>query len=317
MSWFANALARTYGRRAFVNAWGEGLVDRSLTTLWYPVSWDEVTDDELVFLLPSLSRWRPQRGGIDGCERSGPTPYLTRTLSARARSAARLIASRSNRRGSAAAREILDCLNCYLTSLTACQLSVLENDFVRLHSASGRTQKGDSSGSLTAELTALAYLDRMLSDALGGAPSQRQVSPVVDWPLSLADAVAASVNARLNAAYVYPEFACAHELLSLSAVLGHLAQGRAICLPPSLAGALVDVLTSKSKDDASAAALRTFANMAGGADYLTTIARSISATDSARRIFPYHSARAQEPEAWNARLVQRIAIEEFRSTSRV
>jgi len=277
-----------------------------------------VADDELVFLLPSLSRWRPQREGIDGREPSGPIDYLTRTLRAQARSAAQLIVSNSNHRGSAAAREVLDHLHRYLTSLTACQLSALENDFARLQSTSGHAHEGNSSGSLTAELAALAYLDRMLSDALGGGPNRHKpISPVMGWPLSLADAVVASASARLNAAYVYPEFACAHELLSLSAVLGHLIQGRAIWFPPSLAGALVDVLTSASKDDASVAALRTIANMAGGAGYLLTIARSVSASDTARRISPHQSARAQETETWNARLAQRIAMHEFRPTARV
>ena len=39
--------------------WGDGLLDLSLSTLWYSADWDSVSDDELVFLLPSLSRLAP------------------------------------------------------------------------------------------------------------------------------------------------------------------------------------------------------------------------------------------------------------------
>lgn len=45
--------------------WGEGLVDQSLSTLFYRASWEDADRDELVFLLPSLrhgSRLHQPRG---------------------------------------------------------------------------------------------------------------------------------------------------------------------------------------------------------------------------------------------------------------
>jgi hypothetical protein len=34
--------------------WGDGFLDLSLSTFWYPRSWVDVSDDELVLFLPSL-----------------------------------------------------------------------------------------------------------------------------------------------------------------------------------------------------------------------------------------------------------------------
>ena len=84
--------------------WGDGLVDVSLSDLWYAADWNSVSDDELAFLLPSLNGWRAFAGGAVAARDSGPIPYLTRTLQARVVAGASLIA----RHGHHSVAEALD-----------------------------------------------------------------------------------------------------------------------------------------------------------------------------------------------------------------
>ncbi|MFA5902062.1 MAG: hypothetical protein WC829_23455, partial [Hyphomicrobium sp.] len=68
---YANALTgRARRKSALGNAWGANLLDQSLATAWYPAKWDDVGDDELVFLIPSLCHWQ-DGGTADGAARHG------------------------------------------------------------------------------------------------------------------------------------------------------------------------------------------------------------------------------------------------------
>lgn len=284
------------------DVWGSELINQSLATAWYPALWDSVTDDELVFLLPSLCNW--PRGDHTESARRGPVDYLTRTLTAHSAAVARLIA----RSTGLTEPEIGDRLvgSGLLSSIEARPRSST------LHAsrtpAPGRDE-GRLPDWLTAELVALAYTNRMLSDALGStAPEGAARAPLIDWPLTLADVVVASISSRLNGAYVYPEHGYAHELLALAALLGHLVQGRTVYLPPSIAATLLDVLRVKpSANDQTAAVLRAYIAWAGGANRLMLRARIINATGVARRIAPRAAVvpRAMRA-AWNTRLLQRL-----------
>jgi hypothetical protein len=285
--------------------WGAGLVDQSLATAWYPADWDSVADDELVFLLPSLCNCPPARHDKHEPSLRGPIDYLTRTLVARAHAAASLIARRSGRTDPAASGEIADRL------VASGLLTSIEPP--RSRSTDGQEPASHSRAFLPDwlinELVALAYADRMLNDALGKTQTQSPArAPMVDWPLTLADVVVASISARLNGAYVYPEHGYAHELLALAALLGHLVEGRTAYLPPSIAGTLLDILRAKpSAADQTTAVLRTYIEWAGGANRLMLWARIINATGVARRIAPRAALvpRAMRA-AWNARLLQRL-----------
>jgi hypothetical protein len=307
MLWHANVLSEDSRRPpAADDVWGAGLVDQSLATAWYPADWDGVTDDELVFLLPSLCNWRTGRD--TGSARRGPIDYLTRTLTARADAVTRAIARRSGLTEPAAVAEIGDRLvaSGLLSSIEAHQRPSTMRD-VR-DPAPGRDQDRLPDW-LIAELVALAYTNRMLRDALGdAAPQGAAQAPLIDWPLTLADVVVASISARLNGAYVYPEHGYAHELLALAALLGHLVEGRTAYLPPSIAGTLLDILRAKpSVDDETTAVLRTYIEWAGGANRLLLWARIVNATGVARRIAPRAALvpRAMRA-AWNPRLLQRL-----------
>ena len=306
MLWHPNALTEGSGRtQAADDVWGVELVDQSLATAWYPADWDSVTDDELVFLLPSLCN-RPPARHEDGPALRGPIDYLTRTLAARAQAAANLIARRSGRTDPAAAGEIAD-------RLVASGLLTSIEPPIRSRSTDGQEPACRSQAVLPDwlinELVALAYADRMLNDALGKTQTQSAArAPMVDWPLSLSDVITASISARLNGAYVYPQHGYAHELLALAAFLGHLVQGRTAYLPPSIAGTLVDVLSAKpSADDQTVAVLRTYIEWAVGAHRLMLWARIINATGVPRRIAPRAGRLPRAMRAaWNARLLQRL-----------
>lgn len=307
MLWHANISSEDAAHTLVADdVWGAELINQSLATAWYPANWDSVTDDELVFLLPSLCNW--PRGRHTEPARRGPSDYLTRTLTARADAVARLIARRSGLTGPAATAEIGDRLvaSGLLSSIEAHPRSSTLRD--SRAPAAGRDQ-GRLPDWLIAELVALAYTNRMLSDALGSAASQGAVhAPLIDWPLTLADVVVASISARLNGAYVYPEHGYAHELLTLAALLGHLVEGRTVYLPPSIAGTLLDILRAKpSADDQTVAVLRAYMEWAGGANRLMLWARIVNATGVARRIAPREALAPRTVRAaWNARLLQRL-----------
>ncbi len=302
-----------------IGAWGEGFVDRSLATLWYPGNWDEVGDDELVFLLPALSTWRPGRSaGIPG--RNGPLRYLARTLGARALATAALISAHTQRTQASSPAQALSLLvtSGIVTALSCEELAAAEPGANRAPHLPARKTRGALAAAeplpdwLLLEFTALAHLDRLLLDARGvrhdGAPA-----PLVDWPLALADAVLVTINARFNAAYVHPQFAHAQELLTAAALLGHMAGGRAAYLTPGIAQSLADLLSGRevaaSGEGACASITRLYAELAGGAEPM------LWHTKRARTSRRPHLVRPRPPSipvdtgrtSWNARLLSRIS----------
>jgi hypothetical protein len=287
MFWSKNASEGQHDRiKAPGRPWGENLLNRSLATLWRPTSWDAVEDDELVYLLPGLSRWQP--AGDDKPE--GPAGYLARALTEQARSIAR------TQPGYSASRSLGE-LRPYLTSLTPKELFELEGEMIQL-CAKGTSAPSDSGAEGNRkQILWLALLDRLLNDVRGEGTCRQQSSlPTIHGPLSLADAIYMSAAARLNAAYVYPEFAFAHELLSLAAALGHLIQGRSIWLSPAMAASLIEVIAGASKHEPSAVAIQTVAEEAGGSRRLRAAAGDIVADGVARQISP----RRPGPEKSNA-----------------
>lgn len=294
-------------------------MDRSLTTLWYPGDWSEIGDDELVYLLPSLGTRRPERdeAGVRG---RGPIRYLTQTLTARALAAADLIASES--RGSLTASQALERLvgNAILTSIPLDELTVPAPESCRAprlpsRGGSAAARAEDFPDWLALELSALAHLDRLLRDARG--PEHGALPPpLVDWPLTLADAVFVTINARLNAAYVHSQLTHAHELLTAVAILGHLASGRAAYLPPGIAQSLADLISGRPTVTASegetkqcVAIGRLYADLAGGAEQLIGIVRRAAASGRPSLVRPRRATMPSDTgrHTWNAHLLRRIS----------
>lgn len=320
MLWYSNALAKFSGRKPALSAWGEELVDQSLATAWYRADWGNVGDDELAYLLPSLCRRSPADDAGDA--QRGPVDYLTRTLVTRAGTTARKIARSFGRTLAASASTVLEhfIASGLVTSVPASQFSepggVSEYpcgniDYGEFQAGRGPADEAGLPGWLITELTALAYADRMLRDASGSVPETcTHPAPLIDWPLSLADVVVATVSTRLNGAYVYDEYDSAHEILSLAAVLGHLVQGRTAYLSPFLAGTLTDILSGprRTADDDVASVLRSYADLVGGADFLVGRAKVISARGVPRRVSPRPAIDSRDSSRWrwNARLLKRI-----------
>ena len=261
--------------------WGDGLLDLSLSTLWYPADWNSVTDDELVFLLPSLSGWRPRKPGATESGDSGPIDYLGRALKARTLSAASLIAQRSHPSRLNSPQEALDW---FVVSgiVTKIPMSELRLRPKPTDHALAESELADSEGSdqvpdwLAGELRAIAHLDRLLHDALGLTDTDESTrAPIIRRPQSLAAVIKSTAHSRLNGAYVYPEYASAHELLTVAAVLGHLLQGRAVFISPPIAQCITEVLGAREREDQSVAALHAFADLVGCSDFLLRVATRV------------------------------------------
>lgn len=298
---YANALTgRARRRSALGNAWGVNLLEQSLATAWYPAKWDNVGDDELVFLIPSLCHWQG-RAAADEPAQQGPVQYLSRLLASRADALASLMADKADDKQATSKRQARHSLaTCGLTtSLPYDEGSNVTPLVTRARPPADRLEpqnhsepqtwpsRGAAPDWLAGPLIGLAYTDRALADALGKpSTGETRDGPLIDWQLGLSDALVVSASTRINAAYVYPEFNHAHELLSLAAVLGHLADGRAAYLPPVLAEALLDCLPRRGVGSEAAFALHSLAEQAHGVTRLATLARIISATGVAQLIMP-------------------------------
>ena len=289
----------------FAAPWGDGLLDLSLSTLWYSADWNSVSDDELAFLLPSLSRWRPRKPGTTGSGDPGPIDYLRRILKARVLSAASLISQRSHPSRVSSAQDVLDWL-VVGGIVSKVPISELRLRNTTDHGLAESELADDSEASdqppdwLADELRAIAHLDRLLHDALGLSDTDEcSRAPFFRRPQSLAAVVQSTVHSRLNGAYVYPEYAFAHELLTVAAVLGHLVQGRAAYISPPIADCIADVLGPRGarREDQSVSALRAFADLVGGPDFLVRAATRV------RRRGIAHLARPRSaPKAKNVSL---------------
>jgi hypothetical protein len=245
-------MSSIFRRGHAAGVWGDGLVDLSLATLWLPaVCWADVSDDEIVFLIPALaSRDMPAAG-------ARPLALLRHALSTCVNQAAQGLVEA----GFAADEETA--LRIVARTLAA-------------HGADAPTadrpvdKAWQPYVSLLPALMIVSVLDRMLQH-LGG--SARTVQP----PLSLADVLVGSVHAKFNGAYGQSQFAFAHELLTAGAWLGHVLAGRPALMPVAIAGCLLDVLT---RNDAERAAveqvlLTYYAEAAGGVDRVLAICRRV------------------------------------------
>lgn len=227
--------------------WGDGLDDQSLNDLWSIRSWDDVSADELVFLIPALASSGHQR--TYSLER-GPYPFARAALAAAIR---QTVADLSRHGAHAAwarspscileeiarsgAVESMDPLAAFETGGTDHERrpkhllfwTMLQRKEIRM--AAGSAHAFDH---LVRELTALACLDKFVR-----AARERSAAVEPDAPFSgsatLPDALVASIHSGINAAYVYAQFEFAHELLSVGAWLGIVLRGRSTVIPEFVA----------------------------------------------------------------------------------
>jgi hypothetical protein len=266
--------------------WGDGVVTRSAATFHYPCSWDTVSEEELVFLLPSL-RAHP---GIASLE-YGPAYYLRRALSARIRDSvnrAGLLAQSDRSASGLDMSEIIARSGVLKDGADPSQWAE-DNDwrhfyrnsqFIR-HRAGPSCTKGrvwESPGDfLLFELYVLYCLNRVLRDAEAVAMSApREPAAPADLDLALT----ASIYSSFNAAYVYPQLEFAHELLAVGGWLGYLVRGRPALMPIFVATHLIELLSRKPVEAADPAAqcdalIHFHAELAAGVPRLLKRARQV------------------------------------------
>lgn len=279
------------GRRAAksnnARMWGDGVVERSAATFHYPCTWDTVSEEELIFLLPSL-RSHPD---IVANEQHGPIFYLRRALIARIRDCVSRTGMLVQLDKSASNLDMADVIK--RSGVLASGIARLpdwaeeaewrhfyrNSQFVR-HRA-GPYEKGrvweSPSEFVLFELYVLYCLDRVLRDAMTSAGNAS------GEPQSTADlgvALTASIYASFNAAYVYPELEFAHELLAVGGWLGYLVRGRPALMPVFVAAHLIDQLSRKPDDSADVAGkcdalIRFHAELAAGVPRLLKRARQV------------------------------------------
>jgi hypothetical protein len=300
------SLLKTWANRSHVHAsqtiWGDGLVEQSLTTAWYPCRWDDVSDDELVYLIPSLTA-RHDTPRDEGA--ISPAAFVEPALIARYDAFLRSLSASGIRRDDAIA-------------------IVLESGAVTSLVLDGALERRLSSGPLPTftaapigpvtrdllvfELSVLACLDQMHAAALCEVSKISHVRGAASP--SPADALVSSIHARLNAAYFYPDYVCLHELLATGAWLGHLLSGRSALMPVFVAECLTESIATAGCRDADACrrVLTAHADLAIGSKRLLAMARRVRSSGTpivvgSRRI---PSPPALRPIVWNANLFQRF-----------
>lgn len=226
--------------------WGDGIVESGLAGLWSARGWSDVSDDELVFLMPGVLR--AQANSLDGA-----AARIRRVLASRARSGVpvRPPATRASWRLDTA-HVVASPAESRIPGWPAGAIAHAGADpFARL---------------------VMAELDRFHEDACLAAERR--------GPVTGAQALFRSIHSGINAAYVYEDLAPLQETLAVGAWMGHLLRGRPALLPPCLAEPLADLMTGSTADlpnavaDASAALLVAHLGPDGSARLLRAAERS-------------------------------------------
>jgi hypothetical protein len=227
----------------------------------------------------------------------GPSFYLHRALCARICWAVAVLSPVSVDGASSASEQILAAIERSGAVMTLPPVRAWDEGQEPFHELYGNpptlhSTPGLSSGRLdslaaadrdvwTFELAILACLDRILHDSLQGTEISRPERDL-HQPLSLADTLVATIYASFNAAYVYPQFVCCHELFTAGAWLGYLVRGRAAMMPVLVAELIIEQFSRQLDDDGSQAGrcnllLRFHADLSVGSKRLLRVARRVTA----------------------------------------
>lgn len=243
--------------------WGDGIVEQSLTTLWYRCDWGDVSDDELVFFLPALARPSHKTLGSKGLAH-GPSRYLSKALAARLYWAVNVL-SLTMPDARRARHMALDGIaqSGVITALpfediwAKAEAAFADSYDFRpgpraLAGWRGTAVPGARPSSARAawlfELAVLSNLDQMLGNAVARYRDMAGLSARPMPEVSLADAVVAAIYASFNSAYIYSRYQYAHQLFMVAAWLGLLVRGRMAFICPAVAEPLVDILSRQRPD---------------------------------------------------------------------
>jgi hypothetical protein len=321
MHWLSTALKDAYSKLApgeyrsksvdFRPAWGDGLCDLSLPTLWYRCTWDTVSDDELALLIPSLTSDEWKGAARDAF---GPRIYLYGALCARLRWAVMRLTS-----AHCSAQQALDAITrCnvistfgpldawadadrYFGLFYRAPPKVRSSLRIEADACNGERQHA----AWLFEFAVLACLDRIFDDASLGRESASP-SREFDRPVDVSDVLMASIYASFNGAYVYPQFTAYHEMFTVGAWLGYLARGRAALMPVFIAEYLVDRFGGpQDRHDPERSTcdrlLHYHADLVVGRERLLQVARRVATSGHAVKLHPKAAAASDSglPELLN------------------
>jgi len=219
--------------------WGDGLLDRSLASQWYPGTWDEVDLDELTFFMPGLTRHTSTAEG-------GPAAHLRAALARRVGVTLPLLAGYLKRDEGKDRKRLIELIEECAGLAPGSLREAIKTPSAADVPATVRTRvlrplsAGERLEAIVYELSVLNCLGRMVQDcqAAGGeARTNSNARP----SCSEADALVATIHSGVNAAYVYPHLAYAHETFAAGAWLGVLLSGRRALLPETIAARLAEV----------------------------------------------------------------------------
>ncbi len=287
--------------------WGDGLLDRSLASQWYPGTWDEVDLDELTFFMPGLTRrTAPAQGGLASHLRAALARRVGVTLP-RLAGYLKLDAVRDRKRlleliEECAGLPPLDLRDAVAAAGTSTPASGVHTRALRPLSLEERLD------AVVYEVSVLNCLGRMLQDCSQESLETR-VGTNARQPFAEADALIATIHSGINAAYVYPQFAYAHETFAAGAWLGVLLTGRRALLPEMIAARLSEAVSAGGVQDASGVVLSYHAHIAVGHRRMSRLAhraqrRSRPPAVRARR--PLFGV-AKRPWVWNDELCSAVA----------
>jgi len=266
-------------------------------TMSYPSSWAEASDDELVWLLPSICC------SIDATGTARLTGLL---LDAIERRIEELVGALRNGRGSAedgrAAVAVL-IRQCHVVSASTARR--LRERGVRGDTAPRRIERPRPPLDLVGQLSIIACLDRALGRLISGnTRDQLEMGPD--------DAVAISLATGVNAAYILDDLASQHEILTVAAWLGHIVQGRGAWLPSTMASRLAHELEAANDQVLFAsggerAALLSAIHMTHGAASLLATCRSVLRSGNPRLLSAARQPKGSLWRSWNSPLCHVIA----------
>ncbi|MGD9828968.1 MAG: hypothetical protein AB7E70_10430 [Hyphomicrobiaceae bacterium] len=280
--------------------WGDGFANVGAATLWYRCGWDDISEDELVFLIPSLLNQtaapsRRSRG-------------LVEVVEAAVERKARALMSRLVETGWADAHAAAGLLRrCGVASPGTPRAALGQLPNVRPAGAASVPSCGGGGGTAKAalvyEICALVAMERMLAVARGDTRA---------GAASLPQVFTASLHACINGGYAYPDHRHLHELLSLAAWLGSLERHGAALLPAVIATTLRELVDEAAGDGADADAemirsiVRAHARAIGDA---RRASRKAIATGRARLVRLRSDWRdaSLSPSPWDETLAKHVA----------
>lgn len=279
-----------------VPVWGDGLVEQSLHTAWYASDWDSVDLDELIMFIPVLVA----SGGRGG---RGAARHIRDALAAQMRSLASSLEQHCDFKD-VSDRERAMSMICADIARDDLRAEVnaensISRELSRIRSSALREH-------LVYQVAVIITLNRVLRAAeedFRSIPDSKQ-----------ADVLVGSIHSRVNGAYIYPQWAFAHELFSAGAWLGVLLSGRWALLPEFLAEVFAELLERAATNGeanliASDLVLLSYIDRTTGRSQLLRQAKRVRETGipvvikSRRKRF----AAPSEPFVWNSELFATVA----------